>query len=58
MPRNKHNKGRVEGHKQKIREIFDTLNAPSAPLNETLPTGSHDTPTTSTSESGAPLALP
>ena len=55
-PRTKHNKGKVEGHKGKveghklkIQEIFDTLNAPSAPL----PVDSRGVATTSKSESGA-----
>ena len=52
IPRTKRNKGRVEGQKLKIQEIFDTLNAPSAPL----PVDSRGAATTSKSESGAPLA--
>ena len=52
MPRTKHNKGKVEGHKLKIQEIVDTLNAPSTPL----PVDSRGTATTSKSETGAPLA--
>ena len=52
MPRTKHSKGKVEGHKLKIQEIFDTLNAPSAPI----PVDSRGSATTSKSGSGAPLA--
>jgi len=51
-PRTKRKKAKVEGHKLKIQEIFDTLNAPGAPL----PADSRGTATTSKSESGAPLA--
>jgi len=54
----KHNKGKAKGQKIKIQEILNTLNPPSVPLNETLPAGSHNTTTTSISESGAPLTLP
>jgi len=52
MPRTKRNRDKVEGHKLKIQEIFDTLNAPSAPL----PADSRGIATTSKSESGTPLA--
>ena len=54
--RNKGNKVKVEGQKLKIQEILDTLDAPSAPLDGSLPANSPDTATTSTSESGAPSA--
>ena len=58
MQRNRHNKSKVEGHKLKIQEILDALNAPSAAFDENLPVDSHDDVTSSTSESGAPLASP
>ena len=60
MPRTKRNKGKVGGQKFKIQEIRNTLNAPSAPLDTlegTLPIGSHDSATTSTSEIGTPSVL-
>ena len=50
-PRIKHSKGKVEGHKLKIQEIFDTLNTPST----SLPVDSRGDATISKSESGAPL---
>ena len=60
MPRIKrpHNEGKVEGQKLKIQEIIDTLNTPSAPLDETLPVDSNDTAAAPVSESGASLVPP
>ena len=58
IPRVKHNKGKAEGCKLKIHETPDTLNAPNAPTDRTLPIGSRGTATTSISESGASLAPP
>jgi len=58
MPHIIHNKSKIEGQKLRIREILNTLDASSAPLDETLPLGSHDTVTTPTSDIGALPALP
>jgi len=55
MPHIKHNKGKVEGQKLKIQEIFSALDAQSAPFDGTLPIDYRDTVTT---DSGALLALP
>jgi len=58
IPRAKHNKGKVEEQKLRIQGIFDTLNAPSASLDETIPVNSYNTATSSIPESGAPSAPP
>jgi len=58
MPRTKRNKGKVEEQKLRIQGIFDTLNAPSAPLDETIPVNSYSAATTSIPESGAPSTPP
>ena len=50
VPRTQRDKGKVEGHKLKIQEIFDGLSAQNAPLP--------DTSSTTMSESGAPLIRP
>ena len=61
-PHNGYSKDKVGGHKLKIQEILDTLNAPSSPLDETrnvgesaanlAPVDPHRIVTTSVSESG------
>ena len=64
----KHNKGKIEGHKLKIREIHNTLNAQNTPLDGALssserapgsaPADSREAATTSASGSGMFSAPP
>jgi len=58
MPRTKRNKGKVEEQKLRIQGIFDTLDAPNALLEETIPVNSYNAATTSIPESGAPSTPP
>ena len=68
LPRVRRNKSKVEGHKLKIREILNTLEAPSTPLDGTLslservpnlaPVDAHAAATTPTSGSGTSSVLP
>ena len=53
MSRVKHNKVKAKERRFKTQDTPDTLDAPSAPLDETIPLTS---PPTSISESGASLA--
>jgi len=57
MPRVKHNRGKVEGHRLKVQEILDTLNAPSAPPDEAPHAGPRDIAASSISESCVSSAL-